>query len=410
MVKPKEINGGYYSGVITDVDNHPMNSDNNRTKIDRIVIHHNAGTSDEGARRTWYVSTGVGTSAHYQVTPKKVWGCVSEKSVAYHAGDYPMNQRSIGIEHLNNAGAPSWTIAEETYKNSARLIKDICDRYKIPLDRSHILGHREISSTQCPGGIDIDKLIRLAKDSKDDPSKPSDNDDNTGKKDSNSSSGGGTVSTTTSVVGTHMWRYNDFAWGGGGTKQGATNSAVSNDVSTSGNSSTPGKYSKNVGQLGGKAKIAAQTALDPKNWNAVTDSGNPGIDLDNFPAGHAAQCFDLANWYMKKIYPSWDINKVNERSNNFPHQYRSQFESFGWKIIENPSFKGLTIGAITYEQTAAGGPHTEMITAIEGNNISFLTQNYPSPSIITIDTKGQPVGTSTGRIYSLAIPPDNIVK
>lgn len=156
--------GRLFSGTITDVDGNEFNGDSNRTTIDRIVIHHNAGTSDDGARRTWYTRSGVGTSAHYQVTPTKIWGCVSEDKVAYHAGNYSMNQRSIGIEHLNNTLAPTWTIAEETYLNSAKLIADICYRYNIPCDRNHIIGHREVpSATLCPAGIDIDKLILLAK-------------------------------------------------------------------------------------------------------------------------------------------------------------------------------------------------------------------------------------------------------
>ena len=159
----KNINGEIYSGLITGYDSNPMNCDSNRTKIDTIVIHHNAGTSDEGARRTWYVSTGHGTSAHYQVTPDKIWGCVGENYVAYHAGNYPVNQRSIGIEHLNNTGAPTWTIAEETYRNSAKLIRDICERYNIPIDRQHIRKHGEISSTSCPAGIDIDRLVAMAR-------------------------------------------------------------------------------------------------------------------------------------------------------------------------------------------------------------------------------------------------------
>lgn len=163
MVNTKRVNGDLFSGLITDVDPNIMNSDMNRTKIDRIIIHHNAGTSDEGARRTWYVSTGKGTSAHYQVTPTKIWGCVGEEAVAYHAGNYPTNQRSIGIEHLNSTGAPTWLIDEKTYQNSAKLIADIAKRYSIPIDRQHILKHGEVSSTACPGGINIDRLVELAK-------------------------------------------------------------------------------------------------------------------------------------------------------------------------------------------------------------------------------------------------------
>lgn len=159
----KNINGEIYSGLITGVDPNPMNSDSNRTTIDRIVIHHNATTNDAVARSTWYVATGHGTSAHYQVTPDRIWGCVGENYVAYHAGNYPVNQRSIGIEHLNNTGAPTWTIAEETYRNSAKLIRDICERYNIPIDRQHIIKHGEVSATGCPGGIDIDRLVAMAR-------------------------------------------------------------------------------------------------------------------------------------------------------------------------------------------------------------------------------------------------------
>ena len=159
----KNVNGEIYSGYITGYDANAMNCDSNRVKIDRILIHHNASLNDAVARSTWYVSTGHGTSAHYQVTPDKIWGCVGENYVAYHAGNYPMNQRSIGIEHLNNTGAPTWTIAEETYRNSAKLIRDICERYNIPIDRQHILKHGEVSSTACPGGIDIDRLVAMAR-------------------------------------------------------------------------------------------------------------------------------------------------------------------------------------------------------------------------------------------------------
>lgn len=156
-------NGDVFSYLITDYDANMMNCDSSRRTIDRIYIHHNGGTSDQGARSTWYVSTGRGTSAHYQITPTKIWGCVGENYTAYHAGNYVENQRSIGIEHLNNTGAPFWTIAEETYKNSAKLIAEICVRRGIPIDRAHIKGHKEASATACPGGIDVDKLVRMAK-------------------------------------------------------------------------------------------------------------------------------------------------------------------------------------------------------------------------------------------------------
>lgn len=158
----KNINGDIYSDLITSSNPNTMNADSNRKPIDIIVIHHNATTNKDVAMATWLTSGSAGTSAHYEITPTEIIGCVGENYTAYHAGNYSINQRSIGLEHVNNTGAPSWTIAEETYHNSAKLIADIAYRYDIPIDSSHIIPHRQVSATACPGGIDMTKLIQLA--------------------------------------------------------------------------------------------------------------------------------------------------------------------------------------------------------------------------------------------------------
>ena len=129
-------------------------------KIDRIVIHHNANTNDV-VPQVWQSRA---SSAHYQVTPHAVRQCVDENNTAWHAGNWAMNLRSIGIEHLNSTGAPSWQVAPETIERSAHLVADICQRYGIPCDRQHIIKHSEVPrSTACPGGLDIDKLVNRAR-------------------------------------------------------------------------------------------------------------------------------------------------------------------------------------------------------------------------------------------------------
>lgn len=128
------------------------------TKIDTIVLHHNAATSD--------VIPGVwqnrAASAHYQVTPSAIRQCVDEGNTAWHAGNWAMNLRSIGIEHLNSSGAPNWDVADETEERSAALVADICKRHGIPCDRGHILKHGEVVPTICSGGLDVDKIVRRA--------------------------------------------------------------------------------------------------------------------------------------------------------------------------------------------------------------------------------------------------------
>lgn len=161
-----------YSKLITSKNPKAMYyGSRNGVKIDRIVIHHNATTDKNVAMNTWVQGSGAYTSAHYEVTPTEIIGCISESDAAYHCGgtggsDIPKmanpNQRSIGIENVNSSGAPNWSVAHETIVNCAKLVKDICNRYGIPCDRQHVLGHNEVTATACPGGINVDEVVALA--------------------------------------------------------------------------------------------------------------------------------------------------------------------------------------------------------------------------------------------------------
>lgn len=161
-----------FSGLITSENPNPMYGGSRQgVGIDRIVIHHNATTDKNVAMRTWYTSSGNWTSAHYEVTPTEIIGCVEETYAAYHCGgtggsDVPKmsnpNERSIGIENVNSTGAPSWSVDPWTVANTAKLVRDICDYYGIPCDRQHVLAHNEVTATACPGGLDVDEVVCLA--------------------------------------------------------------------------------------------------------------------------------------------------------------------------------------------------------------------------------------------------------
>ena len=161
-----------FSNLITSENKNNMyGGSRNGVKIDRIVIHHNATTNKDVAMSTWYVGSGAYTSAHYEVTPNEIIGCVEETYAAYHCGgtggsDTPKmanpNERSIGIENVNSAGAPSWAVDAKTVANCAKLVKDLCNYYGIPCDRQHVLAHKEVTATACPGGINVDEVVRLA--------------------------------------------------------------------------------------------------------------------------------------------------------------------------------------------------------------------------------------------------------
>lgn len=161
-----------FSSLITSENPNPMyGGGRNGVGIDRIVIHHNATTNKNIAMNTWYTGSGNWTSAHYEVTPTEIIGCVEEGYAAYHCGgtggyDVPKmsnpNERSIGIENVNSTGAPSWSVDHRTVANTAKLVRNICDYYGIPCDRQHVLAHNEVTATACPGGLDVDEVVRLA--------------------------------------------------------------------------------------------------------------------------------------------------------------------------------------------------------------------------------------------------------
>ncbi|MFF4800492.1 N-acetylmuramoyl-L-alanine amidase [Streptomyces sp. NPDC001351] len=87
-------------------------------------------------------------TAHYLVrsTAGHVAQCVREADIAWHAGDWDYNTRSIGIEHEGWVDRPAY-FTDALYEQSARLTAAICTKYGIPKDRDHIIGHYEVPGT-----------------------------------------------------------------------------------------------------------------------------------------------------------------------------------------------------------------------------------------------------------------------
>lgn len=87
-------------------------------------------------------------SAHYVVRSADgyVAQCVREQDIAWHAGNWDYNTRSVGIEHEGWVDQPAY-FTNALYEQSALLTASVCDRYGIPKDREHILGHAEVPGT-----------------------------------------------------------------------------------------------------------------------------------------------------------------------------------------------------------------------------------------------------------------------
>lgn len=138
--------------------------------VDQITIHVTEGSADSVLE--WFGKSQSQVSAHYMVR-KNGWidQFVDEEDEAFHNGrvDHPTaplvlqrlgqnpNGWSIGIEHEGD-GTTDLTDAQR--KSSIALIRDICTRHNIPVDRTHIVGHHEVYSLKtCPGKIDVNRLV-----------------------------------------------------------------------------------------------------------------------------------------------------------------------------------------------------------------------------------------------------------
>ncbi|WP_405142122.1 N-acetylmuramoyl-L-alanine amidase [Sphaerisporangium sp. NBC_01403] len=112
--------------------------------IDRIVIHVMQGSY--AGTISWFQNPSAKVSSHYLVRSSDgdITQMVRDKDVAYHATTY--NDRAIGIEHEGYVNDASW-FTDAMYRSSAALTRYVADKYGIPKDRTHIIGHVQVPGT-----------------------------------------------------------------------------------------------------------------------------------------------------------------------------------------------------------------------------------------------------------------------
>jgi len=133
-----------YSGSATDYGNYDIaNRPADGNEIKYIIIHDIEGSALAGIR-TFQTKSYV--SAHYVIDSEtgQITQMVRPKDVAWHAGNWYVNAHSIGIEHSGFAADYGKWYTEKMYQASAKLVKYLAERYNIPLDRQHILGHDDL--------------------------------------------------------------------------------------------------------------------------------------------------------------------------------------------------------------------------------------------------------------------------
>ena len=126
-----------------------------------LIVDHWMATTFDGALAHFMVN-GIQVSAHYLISQKgRIVQVVRDEDTAYHAGSWPVNQMSIGIEHEGGPNLPPFPDA--LYAASAWLHHKLSLDYGIRLVVGEtVKPHRAIVPTQCPGTLDLDRIVREA--------------------------------------------------------------------------------------------------------------------------------------------------------------------------------------------------------------------------------------------------------
>ena len=113
--------------------------------VDYIVVHYTATSACARNNCIYFSRDNTGTSAHYFVDKDgSIYQSVSEADTAWHAGNWTMNTRSIGIECVS-AGEDF----ADAQTNSLRdLVQDIMARRGI--DGDHVIRHHDVTGKLCP--------------------------------------------------------------------------------------------------------------------------------------------------------------------------------------------------------------------------------------------------------------------
>ncbi|WP_411104235.1 N-acetylmuramoyl-L-alanine amidase [Streptomyces sp. cmx-4-9] len=129
-----------------DFGNHDLSDRPNNQKIDYIVIHDTEATYPVTLK---LVTDPTYVSWHYSMRSADghIANHLKAKDVGWHAGNWYVNSKAVGIEHEGFLAQGGQWYTEAMYRRSARLVRHLARKYDVPLDRAHIVGHDNIPGT-----------------------------------------------------------------------------------------------------------------------------------------------------------------------------------------------------------------------------------------------------------------------
>lgn len=134
-------------GNVADYGNYDIANRPRDMKITSIVIHDGEGSCQD-------IVDAFKDPTHYASTPYvvckdgTVYQMVRTQDLPWHAGNWYFNMHSIGIEHEGHAATGGSDYSTNMYWASAQLVKYLTDKFGIPRDREHIIGHDNIPAVK----------------------------------------------------------------------------------------------------------------------------------------------------------------------------------------------------------------------------------------------------------------------
>ncbi len=116
--------------------------------IDSVIIH-DTEESYQGTVDTFTAPDAISAvqylvSGQFGSSDPAVTQFVLDKNWVFQVANWWFNETSIGVEHVGFAVAPAGYFTQQLYERSADLVGWVMWRYRIPIDRAHILGHDNI--------------------------------------------------------------------------------------------------------------------------------------------------------------------------------------------------------------------------------------------------------------------------
>lgn len=138
-------------------------------RIGYVQLHHQASTNDDSTINMMQTGSRQ-VSANYTCSNEgRLTLVVDEAERAWTSGSPVDDEVAITVEIENEAAGPSWRVSDAAHEKVAQLVADVATRYGFPINRERVYGHKELYTrhrrsyaTACPGGVDLDRIVRRA--------------------------------------------------------------------------------------------------------------------------------------------------------------------------------------------------------------------------------------------------------